>query len=148
MLKVKNPEQRSLKRSKRLQKKLAVGEFKVNFHSVSAKFPKPASVGLFDFQHYLDSFIDEVTLHVSEHGGLVALSVEMVSVDSQDFVILDGGISLPAAQGSQAIINLLSAYIEKSVEFSISEGKDINYDPIWDEEDCFDKSHWKLLFKK
>lgn len=148
MIKTKTAEQRELKRSKRLQKKLGLGEFKENFYAVAAKIPKPSNLEQKGFEDYMESFIDELTLHVSEHGGLISVSVEMVSIDGEYFLNLDGGISLPASLGDQAVIDLFSAYIEKSAEFFISEGKDNNYDPIWDEDDCFNTENWKAIFTK
>ncbi|MCY9861225.1 hypothetical protein OTK49_01630 [Vibrio coralliirubri] len=148
MVKVTTSQQREQKRSKRLQKKLGLGEFKLNFHIVYGLIPHNEPLDPLNSIDYLNLIIDEFTEHVHTNVGLLCLSTGLVEVDDKCYLEIDAGISIDSAKGSDFVIGVFSKYIEESDHFFISDGKDDIYDPVWETKDPFDRKHWDAIFNK
>ncbi|HHJ3076407.1 TPA: hypothetical protein ACPVZG_000180 [Vibrio parahaemolyticus] len=139
MVKVSTAEGRNLKRSRRLQKKLFVGEFKVETHLIFGKF-KPLSGSTQDEKddEYFER-MDEITDRIIAIGGYPSMS----ELCGDDAII---HVDVSTKTSNEDVIKLAKE-TEWLTDKVVTDRKDAFYDPVWDEDEFTDLKHWPVIAK-
>lgn len=150
MVKTNTPEQRTAKRSRRLQKKLWVGEFRTNLYELSyqIRFNKDETSSLEPIKEMLD-YSDEFFESLSSPSMYAGSMTTAYKEDENDHIIQVECSILARVQYSEAdIIEWVKNNLSTATELTLSEGKDVEYDAIWDRDDFDDKKYWRTIYEQ
>lgn len=148
MRKVNTIEERNLNRTRRLRKKLSVGEFAENLHRLTAKLILPLGTTdeeALDKVFWIDDLLFESAVSMGGYMGTVGATKCLETTDSKVYNI-DACLCVPAQNSIEPIIEWAKGLGDHLKDIKITEGKDSEYDPVWDEEDSFDESLWKVIY--
>ena len=148
MRKVNTIEERNLNRTRRLRKKLSVGEFAENLHRLTAKLILPLDTTdeeALDKVFWIDDLLFESAVSMGGYMGTVGATKCLKTTDFKVYNI-DACLCVSAKNSIEPIIEWAKGLSDHLKDIKITEGKDSVYDPVWDEEDSFDESFWKVIY--
>ena len=132
-----SPEERALKRKRRIRKKLQVGEFEVVTYLIRAK-SKPCE----NDEDYFDRF-DEVYKAFLKISGDADIFISKMADDSYDTVLIH--VNLPISACAENIVEVARNIPWLLKPIDVTKPKNAFYDPIWDTPDDGNLDGWEIM---
>lgn len=142
MVKVKTKNQRNLPRSKRLRKKLHLGEFARTYYCVTASVKPDGNVGKEPNCELLMQYSDDVYDRLLDASLFATMGLSL----EEGLIKLDISVDVPSSTPFEDVIALIESF-EEFQEIKITNGVDVWYGEVWDLEDPFDIEHWEIKYQ-